>query len=381
MGKFLKILVFIFLILSVAALVLGIMLFGKRELLKGRTQKLEDAVVKLGATIEDGSPAAEEKPEFPPKDVSPVSSEILETPELSDFWDKYNADLEELGQATLDLRKRRADLMTYYKVDPITGSIMLDPATGYKQTAGEGTMQGVLDEVLAKSEDQYNRLNETREQLKTVREELATTIKELNAGKSAQRRTLKQNEELEAEAERQKAEAAKQKRRAQELEEEKQAIQDQVAELQRQVALMEERAAEKDAEIDQLKARIADLEGRVPDGTTQTRTQQQQTTQVVGPAIDVTVQPGVKGEISGVDPAWNFAVIKLSDEFLAEILPDEPGGPIPAIELLVKRPGKPDRFVTKLRLNQIRRAEKLGIADVLTDWQQLPVKKGDVVFF
>ena len=53
MGKLLRVLVFVFLIFSIGALVLGWMLFDKRELLKGRTQKLEAAFVELSATNED----------------------------------------------------------------------------------------------------------------------------------------------------------------------------------------------------------------------------------------------------------------------------------------------------------------------------------------
>lgn len=51
MAKALKPLVVILLLLSIAALVLGAMLFGKRETLKGRTQKLEQAVEGLAAQL------------------------------------------------------------------------------------------------------------------------------------------------------------------------------------------------------------------------------------------------------------------------------------------------------------------------------------------
>ena len=51
------------------------------------------------------------------------------------------------------------------------------------------------------------------------------------------------------------------------------------------------------------------------------------------------------------------------------------------LELLLRRPGEGGKFVTKLKLVQVRRADKLGIADILTSWQQLPVQKDDVVFY
>ena len=54
MAKLLKVLVIILLILSIVALSLGSMLFMKREILKGRTRKLENAVMALATTIEIG---------------------------------------------------------------------------------------------------------------------------------------------------------------------------------------------------------------------------------------------------------------------------------------------------------------------------------------
>ena len=40
-----------------------------------------------------------------------------------------------------------------------------------------------------------------------------------------------------------------------------------------------------------------------------------------------------------------------------------------------------DTFVTKVRLVQIKRDKNLGVADILTQWQQEPIKKGDVIFY
>ena len=51
MAKALKVFVVLLLVLSIAALVLGIQLFGKREILKGRTQKLEAPVTALATTL------------------------------------------------------------------------------------------------------------------------------------------------------------------------------------------------------------------------------------------------------------------------------------------------------------------------------------------
>ena len=51
MAKALKPLVIILLLLSITSLTLGILLFGKREVLKGRTQKLEQSVLALASSL------------------------------------------------------------------------------------------------------------------------------------------------------------------------------------------------------------------------------------------------------------------------------------------------------------------------------------------
>ena len=92
MRKVIGILVIILFLLSIGALILGNQLFGKRELLKGRTQKLEKTIDKLASLIEADAPVAPEvKPEdFPAKDISPYNkAEVIEKPDPSKFWEKY----------------------------------------------------------------------------------------------------------------------------------------------------------------------------------------------------------------------------------------------------------------------------------------------------
>lgn len=51
MAKALKVFIVVLLLLSITSLVLGIMLFNKREIIKGRTQKLESSVTSVAATL------------------------------------------------------------------------------------------------------------------------------------------------------------------------------------------------------------------------------------------------------------------------------------------------------------------------------------------
>jgi len=48
---------------------------------------------------------------------------------------------------------------------------------------------------------------------------------------------------------------------------------------------------------------------------------------------------------------------------------------------MVRRPGEKGEFVTRIRLRQTIRDKNIVIADILADWKQLDVQKGDVVYF
>lgn len=373
MGKLLRALVIVCLLLSIGALALGIMLFKKRELLKGRTQKLETAVIAVGTTIETEPPAEPQDKTYPARDTSPCTEEILDNPERSDFWTKYSAKLEAQDQPKLNLDSRRIELMTYYKVDPVTGQPLRDPATGYKLIKGEGTMQGVLDDLLSKAEEQYNRLNETRQQLTDLRVQLVDTITDLNKRKGELRTALKDIVDLKAEIQKLNDEKIQLEKKAEEAEEAKRVAEEQVAEQQKQIAMIEEEKTELKRMNTQLKKEIEKIHG-APGATSSGFP-------ALGSTPQPIVKPGTKGKVAAVNPKWNFIVLDLSDDFLREILGDDLSGPVPPIELQIKRGSKPEKFVTKVRLIEVRRQQKLGIADILDSWQQLPVEEGDLVFY
>jgi hypothetical protein len=151
MRKAIGVLVIFIFLLGIGALVLGHLLFAKRELLKGRTQKLEESVLMLGKVVEAQPPVALEvvDADFPAKDISPCNPEILEKPEVSTFWQKYKRELEVLDTPRIDLgtTDNQKALMSYYKVDPSTGKILKN-VQGFPVTTGEGTMADVLDEAV-----------------------------------------------------------------------------------------------------------------------------------------------------------------------------------------------------------------------------------------
>ena len=121
MGKMLRVFTIILLLLSIGALVLGVLLFNKRELLKGRTQMLEEYVIKIGSTLEtEKAEALEDLPGDPERDIGRVTDQVMGDPETANFWDSYKYHLEETEQDLLDLNKKRREMMQFFQLDPIT---------------------------------------------------------------------------------------------------------------------------------------------------------------------------------------------------------------------------------------------------------------------
>jgi myosin heavy subunit len=381
MGKFLRVLtVFIFL-LTAASLTLACMLFVKREILKGRTQKLEQGLIKIARTLESEPPAAPEEPEdYPARDVSDCTAEILETPTLSEFWDNYKQELESLDQDILDLTTRTRDLMSYYKIDPVTTKPARNPITNLRITDGDGTTQGVIDDVLERAKAQYDLLTETRQQLTETRIELIDVINELSGRKTTLREKMAHIVELNNQIAQLNNTISDLRDQVAERDEQIRSLQGDIANLQQEKAMLEE-------ENEGLKIKTEELSGIIQD----LRFQLEQTrSPVSGTSLETTgdptrfdakrvdIAPGVKGQIASVDQDHQFVVMKLEPSFVEELLNVLTDGRLPMIELLVKR-GE-EKFITKVRISQLKQDQNLAIADILPDWQQGPIEKGDLIF-
>ncbi len=370
MGKLVRVLVVVCLLLSIGALVLGMQLFGKRELLKGRAQKLEEAIIQLGALIEEEAPKGSPS-QYPERDISPMTLDFMDEQDFSSFWPTYSNSYEVADAPTLNLKRRESELFAYYKRSP-EGKILKD-GRGLKVTSGQGTMQGLLDDVLGKAEAQYNLLNDTRQQMAETRAELVAANQDLNQAKGGYRQTLGKLKDEEAARVRAEGELQVAKNELAESKEAQRALENAIAEERRQLQFVEEQKIELEDTITQLKDEIADLRGKTP--TMPTKTDQKA-------SIDqVIVDPGTKGTVVAVNDTWNFVILALSDDTLVELLGENMDQAPGAVEYMIKRKdGEQDTFVTKVQLQQVRRDKKLAIASIMTDWQQMGVKEGDIVF-
>jgi len=367
MGKLLRVVVIILLILSIGALVFGIMLFLKRELLKGRTQKLETTLFQLGPVIEAGPATEIPAKSFDSRDIAPCTAEVLDSPQKSPFWDTYRIELELPDQPRLDVKAKERELKTYYKIDPVTGKIERDPMTRLKVTSGEGTMQSVLNEVLKAAVEQYNRLNDTRAQLKALREEYIATVQDLNAQKKVLREKLVYIVQLETKIKELEEKIRQLEQKIADLEAEIKKLQETIAEKEKEIQKLNEVIANKNTEIVRLKNEIEQLRGQLSGKDV---------------VFQGKIEPGKKGTVVAADPQWNFVVVDVSEAFMKEVLGNDLSFPVPiGVELNIRRAGEGGKFVTKIRLMNVRTKQHLAVGDVLMNWKQKEVNVGDIVFF
>lgn len=390
MAKFLRVLVVLILILSIAALTLGIMLFVKREILKGRTHKLEEGLVTLARTLEAEPPQAPETPPaYPARDVSGVTAELIDTPATSPFWNTYKQELESQEQPVVDLNPRRRELMSYYKINQVDSKPERHPITNLKISEGPGTTQGVIDYVIERASEQYNILTETRQQLQTIRTELVETIKDLNQQKQTLRERLVHIVQLNTEI-------AQLNRTIEGLRRELQQANDQIAEQKLRITDLEAEKLALEEENDGLKITkaeqteiINELRGRLKDildgpKITGDPMSPDSRNSVTTDRIRGKITPGSKGHVVSVDQKNLFVVMEVDQVFIDELFGALTDGSLPMLELLIQREnpdGAKMSFVSKVRLSQLKKDQKLAIGDILPDWQQGPINKGDVVIF
>lgn len=372
MGTFLRVLVIILLPLTIACLVLGILLFDRREMLKGRTQKLEDTLIKLAPVIEIETATLEDKPSHIAKDIAACTSELLDNPEKSDFWNSYKDHLELPDQPVMDLKSKENELTLFYKLDPVTGKRFKDPVSGYYVTQGPGTMQPLLDELIEKAENQLNRLNETRQQLLVIRQELEATITDLNSTKTRLREALNKIVQLDAEIGRLNSEIDKLNGEIATLNDRIAQLEDTIREKDREIGVLTEKLSDRDLEIKNLKEHIRKLEIEI-----------RRVTQPGSGGVDtaIVLGDGVKGRVIAVDNKWKFVVVELSQEFIDELTKESRIGlDLTQLNLqfdLMRPAGQGRAYVCRIRLREARIDEKLGLGDILTEWQQIPIRIGD----
>ena len=392
MGKFLKVVVVILLLVSLGAAALAYMNFEKRKMLVGRAQTLESAIETLATTLNAADPTPPDiLPDFVGKDIADVSAREIATPDTSDFWDNYKIEFETTDIPKMNIRGVSvSDPKTGMSIPQIRQYYFLDGEgkrvktyDGY-QTTGTGTMVELLDKVQARATAQSRLLVSVSSELKTIREELESTIAELNTQKKLRRQDLVKIEDLKSQISRLEQEKADLQASVTRLETVKAQLTDQVNTLQQELASQKE-------EYEALQKRFSELDKRFQEMSRGLRVgpEDGESTATVDAAA-VTVgksTPGVKGTIVYADTNWPFVLIKLSPEAIAELTGTTPDGATftRPEEYMVRRKGMnaaSGELVTRVKIQSLRRdGSNIAIADNLTSWQQVAPARGDEVFF
>ena len=385
MNKVLHVIVYLILVAAVAALVFEKSLFDKRSLLSDRNRAMEDYIVRLARTIEKAdAPRPMSVPEAK-KDTSPIEPRQIDTPEMENVLEEYPAQLETANLETFnwDDSTTRLQLRQLYFLGP-DGQPVPDAANYNKpMTKGKGTMAELMDQLFERAKAQQATLNSTRAALAELRGKLENVVGDYNKLKPELRIAKMTDEEL--------------KQKISQLGQEKQLLEEQITKLKSRVeeqtgeitSLKDEVSTAKD-ETEVAKEENGTLEKKIKQLETLMKQMAQQQNQASGAAAGgatgsaVTSLPaGDKGKIIDVNNKLMFCVVEFSDEAMKEMLGPDRNGTLPALTLGLRRKGfsgPAGEFVGKIRLRQSVSGKNYVIADILGDWSQAEVEKGDAVF-
>lgn len=378
MNKALHALVYVTLVVAAAALFFEIQLDGKRELLKDRNRQLEDYIVKISNTIEKSDAA---KPASLPearKDVSAVEAKLVDSPETENVLEDYPVQLEEANLDTLKWDdKERIQLRQLYKLDGEGNKIPDAANPGDFVKKGAGTAQELLDQLFERAKAQQAKLNTTRAELANVRTKLEALVNDYNKLKPEGRQDKVTIEEKKAQIE--------------ELGQAKAAVEEQLTKTKSQIddlnaeikSLKDERDTAKD-ETEAVKEDLAKTQKLVDQLKKLLQNQPARQQTVASGAVNVApLTVGNKGKIVEVNSKLMFAVVEFDEDAMKELLGPERQNALPQLEMGIRRTGfqgPAGEYVGRLRLRQSVAGKNFVIADLLGDWLQTEVKKGDVVF-
>lgn len=378
MGK-LRVLVYVsVLVLSVVALIFATKLFGKREVLTMRNSMLVEQIVKVAKTIEAADAPDVPAPELQ-KDISEVSDRELANTEKEAVLDGYAIKLEQQNLPTLDLGStdKRRQLRNYFALDA-SGQPVLDPIDKKMTIKGPGSMQELLDQLFDRAKAQQATLNKTRSQLTKLRESLTVCVGDVNKVKGEARTAKKDAKEAREQTAALQAEKETLETRIAKLTAEKKELSAEVADAKNEAERLNEEKVTLSDELAKTKENNEELKKRMSGGGNRVAAADSSA------AANVTLSAGDKGKIIETNDELKFAIVEFSNDAMTEMVGADRQNPLPQLEMNVRRIGRQSasgEFVTRIKLRQAVRGKNLVVADILSDWQQATVEKGDVVFF
>lgn len=375
MNKALHVLVYLFLILSAAALWFEIELNKKRTLLTDRNRLQEEYVIKIASTVEKVEPNKDATAETK-KDVSPIEAKIVDIPETENVLEDYNFYLEQSNLETFswDNPETKKQLRNVYVLD-YEGNIVMDG--NVPETKGPGTERELLEMLLDGASKMQSKLNTTRAELVKLHKIIDEQVEELNKIKPlarADKVTIVEKNEKIAKLEEIKADLENQivkiKAQIDELNAEITSLKDEVVTAQDETAAAKEELDKSQKLVEQLKKLIQEM------------IQERQRTNGDPNNIN-SIPTGDKGTIVEADNENMFVIVEFDAKTMKELKGDNLDHPIPNLELGVKRPGfhgEAGEFIGRIRLRQEVREKNYVICDILGAWKQGDIQPGDIIF-
>ena len=374
MNKALHVLVYLFVILSAAALWFEIELNKKRSLLTDRNRLQEEYVIKIARTVEKVEPNKDATTETK-KDVSPIEAKIVDIPETENVLEDYNFYLEQSNLETYswDNPETKKQLRNVYVLD-FEGNIVMDG--NVPETKGPGTERELLELLLDGASKMRTKLDTTRAELVKLHKILDEQVEELNKIKPMARQdkvTIVEKNEKIAKLEEIKADLENQivkiKTQIDELNAEITSLKDEVVTAQDETAAAKEELQKSQKLVEQLKKLIQEILAKNTPGG--------------GDRNITSIPSGDKGNVVEADNENMFAIVEFDPKTMKELKGDNLDHPIPNLELGVKRPGfhgEAGEFIGRIRLRQEVREKNYIICDILGAWKQGDIQPGDIIF-
>ena len=312
--------------------------------------------------------------------ISEVSDRELANPEKESVLEGYAAKLEQQNLPTLDYgsTEMRKQLRSYYVLDAENKPVP-DPLDNKPMTKGPGSMQELLDQLFERAKAQQATLNKTRAELSKVVGLLTAAVNDVNKLKADGRTTKKELKEAREQITALQGEKEALESRVAKLTAEKKELTAERDDAKAETETLREEKVTLTEELANAKKMNEDLKKRLKGGTTPGVSGTGDGT------VNVTaLTAGDKGKIIEANDELKFVIIDFTDDAIAEMLGPERQTQLPQLEMNVRRTGRQSaagEFVTRIKLRQAVRGKNLVVADILTDWQQVTVEKGDVVFF
>jgi outer membrane murein-binding lipoprotein Lpp len=376
MNKALHVLVYVFLALAAAALWFELQLNAKRSVLTDRNRQQEDYFVKIARMVERAEPDKTVVAEPISMDASPVEARLVDSPDMENVLEGYNAYLESANLDTYNWTDRdRAQLRMIYQLDH-EGKPVMD--LGQPKMDGPGTSKELLESLLESSKSQLARLNSTRAELVSLRGKLSSVVAEINRLKPVARQDKVTIVEKDAKIDKLEGEKA-------DLENQVTKIKSQIAELNQEIASLKDEVTTAKDETEAVKEELAKSEQRnkTLEKLVRESIPTKNASQSAGGVAVTSLPAGDKGVVLEADNENMFAIIKFTDEAMKELKGPNLDQPLPLLEISVKRPGfngPAGEFVGRLRLRQEVKGKPYVVCDILGAWEQEKINANDVIF-